>query len=326
MVKKTSTRRVMVGDPEHVINSERAKTLLANRMKFTPDDLDSRAVTHALLGDDPLVRAERFGRDIGAADGFGKAADKLSDKVIDRLSNNGQFNRFTLESIASMTPAFIEAVANPEDTQALSNAISQQPASNGKTYTTYQLLRTDKAVLSPADYAEALDYTVKDARYARSWAQGNFKMTVPRGDDVRDSAVRASLSEFSNIKPDVQDFVAKLYSETGNSQLLDQRLDRYHGDYQRQELDNNLTGKPIIQGDGAHGTNEEYDFEESDLMTSAGSNTHHELDNNLTGKPVIQGTGPHGTNDEYDFEEFDLTVGLDNLSDEASVSQEGPQQ
>lgn len=243
MVKKTATRRVMVGDPEHVISSERAKTLLANRMKFTPDDLDPRAVTHALLGDDPRVRAERFGQDIGAADGFGKAADKLSDKVINRLSNNGQFDRFTLESIASMTPKFIEAVAKPEDTQALSDAISQQPASNGKTYTTYQLLRTDKAVLSPTDYAEALDYTVKDARYARSWAQGNFKMTVPRGDDVRNSA---SLSEFSDIEPDMQDFVAKLYSETGNSRLLDQRLDRYHDD-QRQQLEN-VAREAVTQG------------------------------------------------------------------------------
>lgn len=49
--------------------------------------------------------------------------------------------------------------------------------------------------------------------------------------------------------------------------------------------------------------------------------------NDLTnGKPVIQGNGPHGTNEEYDFDESDLTVGLDDLSDDASVSQDGPQQ
>ena len=44
------------------------------------------------------------------------------------------------------------------------------------------------------------------------------------------------------------------------------------------------------------------------------------------GKPVIQGNGPHGTNEEYDFEESDFAAGLDDLSDEASVSQDGPQQ
>lgn len=298
MIKKTATRRVMVGDPEHVISSERAKTLLANRMKFTPDELDPRAVTHALLGDDPQVRAERFGQDIGDAGGFGKAADKLSDKVINRLSNNGQFDRFTLESIASMTPKFIETVAKPEDTQALRDAISQQPASNGKIYTTYQLLRTDKAVLSPTDYADASDYALKDARYARAWAQDDFKLTVPRGEDVRDSAARASLSEFSNIEPDMQDFVAKLYSETGNSHLLDQHLDDYHADW-RQQFGDNLTE----------------DFP-----------GHYMTDNAESGKPVIQGDGPHGTNEEYDFEESDLTAGLNTLSDEAAVSQDGPQQ
>ena len=46
----------------------------------------------------------------------------------------------------------------------------------------------------------------------------------------------------------------------------------------------------------------------------------------LDDKPVIQGNGPHGTNEEYDFEESDFAAGLDDLSDEASVSQDGPQQ
>lgn len=296
-----TTRPVLVGDPEHVISAERAKELLANNMKYAATGPAPHAITHDFLDYDhhhtldKKARAEHwarhYGPDVGATTKFGKAADILSNNVINRLSNNGQYDQFTLESIASMTDDFVEAVGNPKNAQAVSDAVSHQPNSNSKIYTTHQLLCTEKAVLDSFDYQQAAHHMLSEAYYPRTWRQGNFETVVPQGsEDLVKGAIDIvhSRNELTN-----REWTDPAIRESWES-AQDQKLAEHNPLLEK--IAKVLEDEPVIQG------------------------------NDPEGKPVIQGNGPHGTNEEYDFEESDLTVGLDDLSDEASVSQDGPQQ
>ena len=293
-----TTRPVLVGDPEHVISAERAKELLANNMKYAATGPAPRAITHDFLDYDhhhtldKKARAEHwarhYGPDVGATTKFGKAADILSNNVINRLSNNGQYDHFTLESIASMTDDFVKVVGDPKNAQAVSDAVSRQPDSNGKIYTTHQLLRTEKAVLAGYKYQCATHHMLSDAYYPRTWRKGDFETVVPQGsEDLVKEAIDEvhSRDELTN-----REWTDPVLRDAWERMPWDQKL------ADNPTLAKVLDDTPVIQG------------------------------NDPEGKPVIQGNGPHGTNEEYDFEESDLTVGLADLSDEASVSQDGPQQ
>ena len=143
MANNKNMHRVRLGNPEHVVDAERAKDLLANRMKFASKTLDPRDINHSVLSDGVYgpETLNQFGRDVHEAaynfdetGRFGATADKLADKVINRLSNDGQFDKFTVESIAAMTPSFMEAVTKPESNDALKDALSNQPAADGNLY------------------------------------------------------------------------------------------------------------------------------------------------------------------------------------------------
>ena len=281
-----TTRPVLVGDPEHVISAERAKELLANNMKYAATGPAPRAITHDFLDYDhhhtldKKARAEHwarhYGPDVGATTKFGKAADILSNNVINRLSNNGQYDQFTLESIASMTDDFVEVVGNPKNAQAVSDAISQQPDSNGKIYTTHQLLRTEKAVLDDYEYQCAAHHMLSDAYYPRTWRQGDFETVVPQGSE---DLVKGAIDEVHSRD--------ELTNREWTDPVLRDAWERMPWDQKMADdptLAKVLDDKPVIQGNDS--------FEPDDEQLYARNHTQRVSQTNVAREAVEQDLDP----------------------------------
>lgn len=230
---KKSSRRVHLGDPEHIISPEQARKMLSNQLKYRPEDTTAPHIDHGtipVIGDkfDAQKFKDTYNLD---ADNFGHAAELLADEAISRLEGNTRrFNRFTIESIAVMTEPMLETLAKSGTDSRLADdidtAINMLPASNGRIFTSVQMLRTEKYMLDAAEYHEASEYAVNKASYSRSLLNDKHKMTSPRGKETLDAVIKEAKTPFEDLSVAQQDAIIAIYD--GNEDLLDKVVDRSH--------------------------------------------------------------------------------------------------
>lgn len=232
---KKSSRRVHLGDPEHIISPEQARKMLSNQLKYRPEDTTAPHIDHGTIpvtGDKKVFDTQKFKDTYNLdADNFGHAAELLADEAISRLEGNTRrFNRFTIESVAVMTEPMLETLAKSGTDSRLADdidtAINMLPASNGRIFTSVQMLRTEKYMLDPAAYHEASEYAVNKASYSRSLLNDKHKMTSPRGKDTLDAVVKESKTPFGDLSVAQQDAIIAIYD--GNEDILDTVIDRSH--------------------------------------------------------------------------------------------------
>lgn len=232
---KKSSRRVHLGDPEHIISPEQARKMLSNQLKYRPEDTTAPHIDHGtipVIGDKKVFDTQKFKDTYNLdADNFGHAADLLADEVISRLEGNTRrFNRFTVESIAVMTEPMLETLAKSGTDIRLADdidtAINMLPASNGRIFTSVQMLRTEEYMLDAAEYHEASEYAVNHASYSRSLLNDKLKMTSPRGKETLDAVVKESKTPFEDLSVAQQDAIIAIYD--GNEDILDTVIDRSH--------------------------------------------------------------------------------------------------
>lgn len=235
IMAKKSSRRVHLGDPEHIISPEKAREMLSNQLKYRPEDPTAPHIDHGSIpvtGDKKVFDAQGFKEKYNLdAENFGQAADLLADEAISRLEGNtGRFNRFTVESIAVMTEPMLETLAKSGTDIRLADyidtAINKLPASNGRIFTSVQMLRTEEYMLDPSEYHEASEYAVNHARYSRSLLDDNLKLTSPRGKETLNAVVKEAKTPFEDLSVAQQDAVIAIYD--GNEDLLDKVIDRSH--------------------------------------------------------------------------------------------------
>ena len=235
IMAKKSSRRVHLGDPEHIISPEQARKMLSNQLKYRPEDTTAPHIDHGtipVIGDTNVLDTEKFKSTYNLdAKNFGHATELLADEVISRLEGNTRrFNRFTVESIAVMTEPMLEILAKSGTDSRLADdidtAINMLPASNARIFTSVQMLRTEEYMLEPVAYHEASDYAVNNARYSRALLDDKLKMTSPRGKDTLDAVVKESKTPFEDLSAVQQDAIIAIYD--GNEDVLDTVIDRSH--------------------------------------------------------------------------------------------------
>ena len=235
IMAKKSSRRVHLGDPEHIISPEQAREMLSNQLKYRPEDTTAPHIDHGtipVIGDKNVLDAQKFKDSYNLdAKNFGHAAELLADEVISRLEGNTlRFNRFTIESIAVMTEPMLETLAQSGTDSRLADdidtAINMLPASNGRIFTSVQMLRTEEYMLEPAAYHEASEYAVNNARYSRVLLDDKLKMTSPRGKDTLNAVVKEAKTPFEDLSAVQQDAIIAIYD--GNEDVLDKVVDRSH--------------------------------------------------------------------------------------------------
>lgn len=232
---KKSSRRVHLGDPEHIISPEQARKMLSNQLKYRPEDTTAPHIDHGtipVIGDKKVFDTQKFKDTYNLdADNFGHAADLLADEAISRLEGNTRrFNRFTIESIAVMTEPMLETLAKSGTDIRLADdidtAINMLPASNGRIFTSVQMLRTEEYMLDAAEYHEASEYAVNHASYSRSLLNDKLKMTSPRGKETLNAVVKEAKTPFEDLSAVQQDAIIAIYD--GNEDILDTVIDRSH--------------------------------------------------------------------------------------------------
>ena len=241
---KKSSRRVHLGDPEHIINPEQARAMLANQLKFRPEDTSAPHIDHGtipVIGEKEVFDSKTFEDTYHlSAKNFGHAAELLADEAISRLEGTTlRFNRFTVESLAIMTEPMLETLARSgSDTRLaddIDTAITMLPASNGGIFTSVQMLRTEEYMLSAEDYHRASQYAVNNARYSRGLLNDKLKMTTARGKDTLKGVVKEANTAFESLSDVQQDAVVAIYS--GNEGRLDAVIDKLHMDTAIKEAD-----------------------------------------------------------------------------------------
>lgn len=234
---KKSSRRVHLGDPEHIISPGQAREMLSNQLKYRPEDTTAPHIDHGTIpvtGEKQVLDTQKF-KDLYNLEGknFGHAAELLADEAISRLEGNtNRFNRFTVESIGIMTePMLNTLVKSGSDTRLgddIDTAINMLPASNGGIFTSVQMLRTEEYMLSAAEYHEASEYAVNDARYSRGLLNDKLKMTSPRGKDTLNSVIKNANTPFENLSHDQRDAIIAIYD--GHEDILDTVVDKSHNE------------------------------------------------------------------------------------------------
>lgn len=232
---KKSSRRVHLGDPEHIISPEQAREMLSNQLKYRPEDTTAPHIDHGtipVIGEKQVLDAQKFKDTYNLdAKNFGQAAELLADEAISRLEGNSlRFNRFTVESIAVMTEPMLETLAKSGTDIRLADdidtAINMLPASNGRIFTSIQMLRTEEYILEASEYHEASEYAVNNARYSRVLLDNKLKMTSPRGKDTLNAVVKEAKTPFEDLSAVQQDAIIAIYD--GNEDILDKVVDRSH--------------------------------------------------------------------------------------------------
>ena len=63
IMAKKSSRRVHLGDPEHIISPEQARKMLSNQLKYRPEDTTAPHIDHGtipVIGDKNVLDTEKF--------------------------------------------------------------------------------------------------------------------------------------------------------------------------------------------------------------------------------------------------------------------------
>lgn len=246
-MSKKANLKVKFGEPEHVIDRDRAVVLVANLMKFKPESENKQMITKELVGDKKLFDGDKIHEQFGIqAEGPGDAADKIADSVIRKLEGNeNQFSRFTAESIAIITRPMVETLGkadiNAQAADDVDTAINMLPASNGKTFTAVQMLRTEKQLLSEDDFHEACQYATQDARYPKTWVKPEFgsklsledkplPVVVPRGISDMNEFVEVANTPFTSLSDAQQEAVVNIYTNADQVDTLNTMIEKSNDD------------------------------------------------------------------------------------------------
>ena len=165
-MSKNSNRKLKFGEPEHIISAERARDVIKQKILFKPETDNAHDITQGVI---PRNENGKFDKhafsdtyNLDAAD-INSAAELLSDKVVTTLEGNGKFTRFTAESLASVDTTILSKMGDPD----VSNSLSSLPASNGKTFTSVQMMRAAEKFLSEDEFKSTCNYVVNDARFEK---------------------------------------------------------------------------------------------------------------------------------------------------------------
>lgn len=249
-MSRKSNLKVRFGNPEHIISAERARELLSNQLKYKPVTKDANMITQGALfrtADGKLDVAKIQEHYAITSDNVNDIADELADKVIRQLEGNTlQFERFTSEAVAVMTLPMFDELAKRDDigrvADDIDTAINMLPASNGKTFTAVQMLRTEKYMLDEVDYTEACKHTMNEARYPKTWlrseGKADLKLVAPRGketiDEVTEIADVHTKAAFNDLSDDQKEAVVNIYENSGKS--LDTVLEKLDGESQEVDV------------------------------------------------------------------------------------------
>lgn len=219
---------VKFGQPEHVVDNNRARTLVANQLKFNPvmSDIVPKKDSEQKVWDN-------FNDTYGLnAKTTGDAADQLSDNIIRSLEGTDErFNKFTVESIAIMSPDMLKTLGKAQNEQWLSddmdNVIHELPASNGKTITTVQVARTTHELFRSGDVD--IDFLNDEFKYAsearipRTWMKPEvgtaayelnkpLPVVNPRGTKELDGFLKVAQTPFTKLSEPQRDAMTNLYN------------------------------------------------------------------------------------------------------------------
>ncbi len=242
---KSTTRRVKLGEPEHVVSGERARQLLTNQLRFKPEAENPLSITTEFIPRMDILdeHATTIGREINDIHVYNEyeisgndteaIATAMADKVITALEGNtNQFNKFTVESLAVMSTDMMDQLLRTHEiTQAddIDTAINMLPASNGKTFTAVQMLRVEEYMLDGQQFHDACEYASDAAVYPKTWIKPvdgkDVPLVNPRGKADIETYVALADSPFNEITESQQDAVVAIYEGSGKS--LDELLEKH---------------------------------------------------------------------------------------------------
>jgi len=222
-MSKNSNRKLKFGEPEHIISAERARDVIKQKILFKPETDNAHDITQGVI---PRNENGKFDKhafsdtyNLDAAD-INSAAELLSDKVVTTLEGNGKFTRFTAESLASVDTTILSKMGDPD----VSNSLSSLPASNGKTFTSVQMMRAAEKFLSEDEFKSTCNYVVNDARYPKTWIRES-ELVNPKGVKDMQGYIDVAQTAFNELSDDKKDAIINIYQNSGNTALLDEMTD-----------------------------------------------------------------------------------------------------
>ncbi len=211
MARNSNTKRVYLGNPEHVVDGQRARQLITNAILFKPNNDDKRINQSVLPIENKHVQVndvnpEYYGNNQPTSLKAKEHAESIADNMIRHLENNGQFNKFTIESLALMSKDFLDTTKYD---------VSELPATNGKTFTALQSIRT-------AEEMGIDDYQMfaNTSTYPKTWRK-DTTLVNPKG--LKQLTNYKIDSAFSKLQESQQDAVMRLYDNANKD--LDDVLD-----------------------------------------------------------------------------------------------------